>query len=303
MESVAARVSPRQRQGLVTPMQVRQINTSAIIAAATAFVALGTQQAPAAGFGNLQPHRAAYDLVLKEATERSGIKAMNGRIVYEITGNECLGLTVRYRFVTNITTAERSYQTDQHTETFESADGDEFSFETKTFVNKQPEKVVRGVALRTDAGVTVDLEKPVEQHLELEAAAFISTHMMELLEAAGQGKQFVRRDVFDGSDDADEVVRTSAVIGIVSTGSAPVEGENADAVAKIEDRQAWPVNVSYFEKNLSAASESLPVYEASFLLYENGISRHLVMRYSDYALKGELASLELLDPEPCPVAQ
>ena len=273
---------------------------AAAIAVGTCAVAM---PALATGFGKLQPHRAAYDLDLLEATERSGIKAMNGRIVYEVTGNECLGLTVRYRFVTNITTGDRSYQTDQRTETFESADGDEFTFVTKTFVNQQPEKVVRGVAIRTETGLTVELEEPVEQQLQLESASFISTHMIELLEAARQGEQFMRRDVFDGSDEADEVVRTSAVIGQGGEDNAPVEGENPDAVAKIEDQTAWPVNISYFDKQVSSASESLPVYEASFLLYENGISRHLVMRYSDYALKGELASLDMLDPEPCPAGQ
>lgn len=260
---------------------------------------LAAQDTQAAGFETLRPHRAAYDLALEEATERSGIKAMNGRIVYEITGNECQGLTVRYRFVTNITTADRSYQTDQQTATFESGNGDEFTFLTKTFVNRQPEKVVKGTARRTADGVAVELQDPVEQKLELPKATFISTHMIDLLRAAQEGEQFLRRDVFDGSDEADEVVSTSAVIGRGSDENAPVDGESEEAVALLDGQTAWPLNISYFDKNVSSASESLPVYETSFLLYENGVSRHLVMRYSDYTLTGELTSLELLDPEPC----
>ena len=51
--------------------------------------------ANAAGFEILAPHRAVYDVVLVNAEERSGIKQMKGRIVFEATGNECEGISIR----------------------------------------------------------------------------------------------------------------------------------------------------------------------------------------------------------------
>lgn len=271
--------------------------------AAACVTSLVHHRAYAVGFEILRPHRAVYDLKLKEASDRSGIEAMNGRIAYEMTGNECDGISVRYRFVTNITTAETAYQTDQRTATYESADGNEFNFTTSTFVDQRPERTVRGTATRSDGVVTVELREPEEKTAEFDDAVFISTQLVKLLEAASAGKRFMRRDVFDGSGDADDTVRTSAVIGAQEKDVSAREGEDADGVAALADTRAWPVTVSYFEQQVSASGELLPVYEASFLLHDNGVSRSLVMRYPDYSLAGTLSSLEMLENTPCTQAQ
>ena len=192
----------------------------------------------AAGFEILVPHRAVYDVKLREASERSGIEAMNGRIVYEVTGNECEGMTIRYRFVTNITTAESNYQTDQQTSTFESPDGKEFTFLTKTFVDQREEGTVRGNALRTPSGLKVSLAEPKQRTLELPDAAFISTHLITVIDKARQGEKFVHMPIFDGSQDADQTVASSTVIGDPRAVPQPVAGETADAVRPIANEEA-----------------------------------------------------------------
>jgi hypothetical protein len=255
--------------------------------------------ANATGFEILAPHRAIYEVRLRESSDRSGIEGMSGRIVYEITGNECDGLTMRYRFVTNITTADTTYQTDQQTSTFESPDGKEFTFLTKTFVDQRPESVVRGNAMLTPQGLTVSLAEPAERDLVLPEAYFISTHLIKVIEQARAGEKFVRAPIFDGSENADEIVMSSTVIGDPAKFPEAGEGEAADAVAKLADMEAWPVTISYFEGNPDKTGESLPSYEASFLLYPNGVSRRLVMRYPDYSLEGKLTSFELLEHIPC----
>lgn len=255
--------------------------------------------AASAGFGLLTPHRAIYELSLKDASERSGIKAMQGRIVYEVTGGKCEGMAVRYRFVTNITTAEGSYQTDQRTTTYESPDGKEFNFLTRTFVDEIPERTVGGAARRTPEGVKVELNQPIDRELNLPDAVFISTHLVDLIEQAQQGEQFVRNSVFDGSDDADEVVASSSVIGKAKIFDEVLSGETTDAVEKLKTDEAWPVTISYYDKKADASAENLPIYEASFLLYGNGVSRKLLLRYPDYALSGQLSSLEILESDDC----
>ncbi len=269
------------------------------ILAMLAALPISAGSARAAGFEILAPHRAVYDITLREASDRSGIEAMTGRIVYEVTGNECEGMSIRYRFVTNISTGETSYQTDQQTSTFESPDGKEFTFVTKTLVDQRPEGTVRGNAVRQPGGLKVTLFEPKERTIELPDASFISTHLITVIEKARNGENFLQMPIFDGSQDADEIVRSSTVIGTARKAPEAGEGEKAEMLRPIANAEAWPVTVSYFEGDPDNTAEAIPAYEASFLLYANGISRNLVMRYPDYSLTGELSALEMLKATPC----
>ena len=60
----------------------------------------------------------------------------------------------------------------------------------------------------------------------------------------------------------------------------------------------WPVTVSYFD-HAAKAGDQAPLYAISFELYENGISRALLLDYNDFAISGELTSLEIRDTKPC----
>ena len=65
----------------------------------------------------------------------------------------------------------------------------------------------------------------------------------------------------------------------------------------------WPVTISYFEQQDEGKpriGEQTPVYAIAFELYENGISRALMLDYSDFTLSGKLTSLELKKAKPCP---
>jgi expansin (peptidoglycan-binding protein) len=57
--------------------------------------------------------------------------------------------------------------------------------------------------------------------------------------------------------------------------------------------------VSYFDRS-GGSGEQTPVYAITFELYENGISRALLLDYNDFAISGELKSLEIRDVKPCP---
>ena len=46
--------------------------------------------------------------------------------------------------------------------------------------------------------------------------------------------------------------------------------------------------------------EQTPVYAITFELYENGVSRALVLDYGDFVLTGEMTSLDMKDAKPCP---
>ena len=110
---------------------------------------------------------------------------------------------------------------------------------------------------------------------------------------------FFTLPVFDGGDQADEVLKTSNVIGKAQIAGQPLPGEDAEAAARIMGESTWPVTIGYFGKSDSESSEELPVYEVSFLLYENGVSRKLNLRYPDYSLNAHLVSLEFLEETRC----
>ena len=78
-----------------------------------------------------------------------------------------------------------------------------------------------------------------------------------------------------------------------------------DAGAKIPEMAGltrWSVTISYFEKKDEQAEhtgEQTPVYAITFDLYENGVSRGLVLDYNDFTITGELSSLEMKKEKPC----
>lgn len=56
------------------------------------FAVMTASGATAASANVLVPHRAVYDLELKDASDRSGIAGMYGRMVYEFNGSACEGI-------------------------------------------------------------------------------------------------------------------------------------------------------------------------------------------------------------------
>lgn len=269
------------------------------LAFATILTLSCTKQVHAGGFEIIAPHRAVYDLKLDHVSERSGIKAMTGRIVYEVQGNECEGITVKYRYQTKVTTSRNQFVSDQHTSTFESPDGNSFDFLTKTFLNSQLERTVKGRAVVGEDGLHVQLKKPKPTDFDFSKARFLTGHVTDIIEKAKAGDTIFRQDIFDGTGDADEILTTSTVISREKNEDFREKDIDDDTAQKLSGNRVWPVSMSYFEKGLGATAEHLPVFESSFLLYENGVSSRLVMRYPDYTLNAKLSKLELLKRTTC----
>jgi EipB-like len=56
--------------------------------------------------------------------------------------------------------------------------------------------------------------------------------------------------------------------------------------------------VSYFDR-AARGGDQVPVYSIKFELYENGVSRALLLDYNDFAISGELTSIEVRDTKAC----
>ena len=76
---------------------------------------------------------------------------------------------------------------------------------------------------------------------------------------------------------ARKIFSTLSVIGREATGASPEKPEIAKALA---ESRRWPVVVSYFD---TSKKQDTPDYPLSFDLYENGVSRSLVLDYNDLA--------------------
>ena len=252
--------------------------------------------APALAVPMLQAHRAVYDLSLDKATDRSGITGITGRMVYEFNGSPCDGYTVNFRFVTQIATSDTTRLSDQQTTTYEDAKGKTFSFVTKSFVDQQLDKEVKGTAVRKDNGVEVDLDKPQKNVVQLAATQFPTQHLVELIGKAEKGERFYETSLFDGSEDANKVMTTTVVVG------KKTEAEKGDpelpALAKLAKDKYWPVDIAYFDLSDKESGEEVPAYRISFKLHENGLTRDLVMDYGDFSMTGKLVNLALFDNAP-----
>ncbi|TGQ47846.1 MULTISPECIES: cell envelope integrity EipB family protein [unclassified Mesorhizobium] len=254
--------------------------------------------APAFAVPALQAHRAVYDLTLDKASDRSGITGISGRMVYEFNGSPCEGYTVKFRFVTQIVTNDNTRLTDQQTTTFEDAEGKTFSFVTKSFVDQNLDKEVKGTATKEANKLKVDIDKPEKNSLELAATQFPTQHLAELIGKAEKGESFYETNLFDGSEDANKVMTTTVVVGKKS--DADTSDPEAPALAKLATDKYWPVDIAYFD-DTDKNGEEVPEYRISFKLHENGITRDLMMDYGDFSMTGKLVNLSLFDQsKPCP---
>lgn len=272
-------------------MRMRAIASLAILAMASS----ATPALAGAGASTLAAHRAVYDLSLKDASERSGISGMVGRMVYEFGGSACEGYTVSFRFVTEIATGEESRITDQQTTTFEDIRNHTFRFVTRSFIDQQLDHEVRGSARAEGDSIEIELERPESLALDIAPAQFPTQHLIELIRKAQAGERFYQSRIYDGSEKGDRAMLTTTILGPKrQAGRDDSDVGKAGALAK---EAFWPVSMSYFE-DVSDGDE-LPVYSIAFKLYENGVTRDLTMDYGDFVLEGQLAQLDIYDPAPC----
>ncbi len=246
--------------------------------------------------GALLAHRAVYDLDLGDASEKSGVTGVAGRIVYEFTGSRCEGYSTNYRFVSQMTVQETQRMNDYQMTTYEDGDGKSFDFVTKFFVDDGLDKETKGSASIDASSMAVKLQKPSAETLNLPATRFPTQHMIELIEKAKAGENFYETTIYDGSDDANKVMTTTVVIGKKTTPAA--DDPELPALETLKSEPYWPVSIAYFD--LSKEGEEVPDYAISFKLYENGFTRDLTMSYGDFSIKAKLVDLDVLESkDPC----
>jgi EipB-like len=251
----------------------------------------------------LVPHRALYDLTLTETRGNSQVAGVRGRILYDFGGNACEGYSLEFRQVSELDSGEGKVSTsDLRSTTWEGADAKSFKFTSQNFIDESLVDTVDGHAEHGATETAVDLSKPEQKILDLDAkVVFPTEHMVRAIAAARAGKTILDFPVYDGSETGEKVFDTLTVIGHKI---APNERGHDDAAAneaKLAKVPRWPVTISYFDKSKNKeTSEQTPAYAIGFELYENGISRALSLDYNDFVVTGKLTSLDIKEAKPCP---
>ncbi len=273
----------------------------AITVSAMAFATGGNAEATASG--GFLSHQALYDLSLLKSRGNNSISSARGRILYSFTGSSCEGYTSEFRQVSEMDNGEDKVTlSDLRSTSWEDAAGKTYRFKIDSRMNDVESGPVDGIAERVGDHITVKLKQPQTKTFNLDGSTVFPTEQIEhIIAAAKAGKTILEQTVYDGSDNGEKVFNTMAVIG------QPIRGNQASAspdpstendVMKTTTR--WPVTVSYFDHDAKReAGEQTPVYAMSFELFENGVSRALVLDYNDFVISGSLGKFNVKDAKPC----
>src|SRR5215475_13631233 len=274
-----------------------------VVAGAPALLAAWHSPASAAGEDILlAPHRAVYDMSLAAARGGSGVTAVSGRMVYELTGSACEGYTQNMRFVTQmINQGGNAVITDLRSSSWEEGNGKRFRFNSSQYRDEKATEVTAGDAARANAAddVKVELTKPSKKDLSLSSRVYFPVqHSIALLAVARTGKAMFRADLYDGSEKGEKVYDTVSVIGRRQPPGSSAQLPRVKNAEQLDQLAAWPVSIAYFEPG-SDKKDAVPVYELSFLFFKNGVSRRLFIDYGEFAIQGEIKEIVFHPPSKC----
>ena len=273
------------------------------VAAIAAAPGLAGGRAEAAASIPFLPHQALYDLSLVKSRGSNAINSARGRILYNFSGSACEGYTSEFRQVSELESGEDKVTlSDLRSTSWEDGAGKSYRFKIETRMNDSDASPVDGVAERVGDHVTVNLKQPQAKTFKLDGDTVFPTQQIQrIIEAARAGKSVLELTVYDGSDNGEKVYNTLSVIGQPIPGgrsiASPDPSTESDAMKSLT---RWPVTVSYYDRGAKATEgEQTPVYSMSFELFENGVSRALVLDYNDFVISGALGKFDIKDSKPC----
>ena len=256
---------------------------------------LGFLTAPlAAEAVDIAPHRALYTMSLGSSKSNSGVVGARGTMVYE-WGETCDGWTVEQRYRLKMQYADApEVEVSSNYVTWESKDGLRYRFNERKLRDGKLDEEVRGEARLEGQGKggTAEFTRPEREPLALAPGTIFPTgHTLELIDRAVAGDQFMARQVFDGIGE-DNAVEITAVMGQTQAPGA----ENGGPDSPLVKRPSWRVRLAFFP---SESKSEKPEYELGMRLYDNGVSRDMLLDYGDFAIKARLDEIEALPKPNC----
>ena len=289
------------RSFLISPRNVRSLALT--IAAVTMGAGIAADRADAATGGAFLPHQALYELNLLKSRGSNAINSARGRILYNFSGSACEGYTSEFRQVSELDSGEGKVTlSDLRSTSWEDGAGKSYRFKIDSRMNDTNTGPVDGVAERTGDHITVKLKQPEVKTFTLDGATVFPTEQIQrIVAAAREGKSVLELTVYDGSDNGEKVYNTLSVIGQPIPGDRTTDSPDPSTQNDVmKTMTRWPVTVSYYDRDARAnEGEQTPVYAMSFELFENGVSRALVLDYNDFVISGALGKFDVKDSKPC----
>jgi hypothetical protein len=286
---------------MVCPKPLRAVLMT--IAAVTVGSGAGSGGAQAAGGAGFLSHQALYELSLVKSRGANAVNAARGRILYNFTGSACEGYTSEFRQVSELNSGEgKSTLSDLRSTSWEDGEGKSYRFKIDTRMNDSDSPPVDGLAERVGDHITVKLKQPVTKTFNLEGSVVFPTEQIhKIIDAARAGKSLLELTVYDGSDNGEKVYSTLTIIGQPIPGDRSIASPDpSTANDQMKALTRWPVTVSYYDRDARARDgEQTPVYAMSFELFENGVSRQLLLDYNDFVISGALGKFDAKDSKPC----
>ncbi len=286
------RISPRK----VRPLML----TIAAVAVASGFA---EGRAGAAASGPFLSHQALYELSLVKSRGSNSINGARGRILYNFSGNVCEGYTSEFRQVSELDSGEGKVTlSDLRSSSWEDGAGKSYRFKIDARMNDADASPVDGVAERTGDHITVKLKQPENKTFTIDGSAVFPTEQIQrIVAAAREGKSVLELMVYDGSDNGEKLYNTLSVIGQPISGDRTIASPDPSTSNEVmKSLTRWPVTVSYYDRDTKAKDgEQTPIYAMSFELFENGVSRALVLDYNDFVVSGAMGKFDVKDSKPC----
>ena len=258
---------------------------------------------PAKAAGPFLPHQALYELNLVKSRGSNPINSARGRILYNFSGSACEGYTSEFRQVSELDVGEGKVTlSDLRSNSWEDGAGKSYRFKIDARMNDSDSSPVDGIAERTGDHITVKLKQPESKTFTLDGATVFPTEQIQrIIAAAKEGKSLLELMVYDGSDNGQKVYNTLSVIGqAIPPDTATRSPDPSTTNAQMKSLTRWPVTVSYYDRDVKKKDgEQTPVYAMSFELFENGVSRALVLDYNDFVISGALGKFDVKDAKPC----
>jgi hypothetical protein len=285
----------------ISPRDARALLLTA--AAAAVFSGFSGGHASAAASGAFLPHQALYELSLMKSRSGNSINSARGRILYDFSGSACEGYTSEFRQVSELDSGEGKVTlSDLRSTSWEDGAGKSYRFKIDTRMNDTDSSPVDGVAERTGDKITVKLKQPEAKTFTLDGDTVFPTEQIErIIAAAKEGKSVLELTVYDGSDNGEKVYNTMTVIGQPIPGDRTIAAPDPSTANDLmKSLTRWPVTVSYYDRDAKPKDgEQTPVYAMSFELFENGVSRALVLDYNDFVISGAMGKFDVKDSKPC----
>jgi hypothetical protein len=286
------------------PISSRDIRPLLLTAAAVVVASnLAGAPAVAAAGGPFLAHQALYELSLVKSRGSNSINSARGRILYNFSGSACEGYTSEFRQVSELDSGEGKVTlSDLRSTSWEDGAGKSYRFKIDARMNETDSSPVDGVAERDGDHITVKLKQPVAKTFTLDGNTVFPTEQIQrIIAAARAGKSLLELTVYDGSDNGEKVYNTLTVIGQPIPGDRNIAAPDPSTTNdQMKALTRWPVTVSYYDREAKARDgEQTPVYAMSFELFENGVSRALVLDYNDFVISGALGKFDAKDSKPC----